>query len=239
MAIVEWKKEETFAIVTMNNGENRHNPDFAKGMLAAYDEIIKDESINAIILTSSDEKSWSQGIDLGWIFPAYSEKNFDVIKKFMYDMNEVFKRNLLLPVPTIAAMNGHTAGNGTILACSCDFRLMKADRGFFFFPEVDLNIPFLPSMLEMMKKSFPYYKLYEAVMTGKRYGAKELEEHHAIVKASDNADALMADALALARTFQKKRPIFGEHKKRFHKHIIAAMEKEDPVYIDSMFLFIQ
>ena len=33
MPVVEWKKEGSIAIVYMNNGENRHNPDFAKGTL--------------------------------------------------------------------------------------------------------------------------------------------------------------------------------------------------------------
>ena len=239
MAIVEWKKDETVAVITMNNGENRHNPDFAKAMIAAYDEIAADETLTAIVLTSADQKSWSQGIDLGWIVPAFSGNDFATIRQFMYDMNEVFKRNLLVPMPTIAAINGHAAGNGSVLACSCDFRLMKADRGYFFFPEVDVNIPFLPSMQEMMKKAFPYYKLQEAVMTGKRYGARELEEHHVIVKASDDAETLMADALAFARSFQKKRPIFGEIKKRLHKNITAAMENEDPAYIEPLDLFKQ
>jgi enoyl-CoA hydratase/carnithine racemase len=94
-------------------------------------------------------------------------------------------------------------------------------------------------MQEMMKKAFPYYKLQEAVMTGKRYGARELEAHHVIVNASDNAETLMADALAFARSFQKKRPIFGELKKRLHKHIIVAMENEDPAYIEPVDLLKQ
>jgi enoyl-CoA hydratase/carnithine racemase len=239
MSIVDWKKDETVAIISMNNGENRHNPDFAKAMLAVFEEIEKDTSIYAVILTSSDEKSWSQGIDLSWILPAFTNKDFASIKQFMYDMNKVFKSMLLLPMPVIGAMNGHTAGNGSILACCCDFLLMKADRGYFFFPEVDLNIPFLPSMQEVMKKTFPYYKLVEATLTGKRYNAAELAEHHVIYKASANAVALTEDSLAFAKTFKKGRPIFGEMKKRFHRHIIAAMEKEDPAYIEPLDLFKQ
>ena len=239
MSIVDWKKDETVAIINMNNGENRHNPDFAKAMLAVLEEIEKDASIFAVILTSSDEKSWSQGIDLSWIGPAFNNKDFASIKQFMYDMNKVFTHMLLLPMPVIGALNGHTAGNGSILACCCDFRLMKADRGYFFFPEVDLNIPFLPSMQEMIKKTFPYYKLVEATLTGQRYGAVELEKHHVIVKASANAAALMEDSLAFAKTFKKGRSIFGEMKKRFHKHIITAMEKEDPAYIEPLDLFKQ
>ena len=90
MSIVDWKKEETVAIISMNNGENRHNPDFAKALLAVFEGIEKDTSIYAVILTSSDEKSWSQGIDLSWILPAFTNKDFASIKQFMYDMNKVF-----------------------------------------------------------------------------------------------------------------------------------------------------
>ena len=96
MSIVSWKKDETVAIITMNNGENRHNPAFAKAMLVALEEVEKDTSVYSIILTSSDEKSWSQGIDVAWIFPAFTGKEFDSIKQFMYDMNKVFKAMLLM-----------------------------------------------------------------------------------------------------------------------------------------------
>lgn len=89
-------------------------------------------------------------------------------------------------------MNGHTFGNGSILACSCDYRFMKADRGFFCFPEVDVNIPFLPSMLQTIRKAIPYYKLEELIFSGKRVGAKELEEHHVLVKACDDAGSAHA-----------------------------------------------
>lgn len=44
MAVVEWKKDESVAVVVMNNTENRHNPDFAAGMLQVFDEIEKETS---------------------------------------------------------------------------------------------------------------------------------------------------------------------------------------------------
>ena len=61
MAIVEWKKDETVAILTMNNGENRHNPEWAETMLSTYNEILEDAEIKAIVLTSSDPKNFSRG----------------------------------------------------------------------------------------------------------------------------------------------------------------------------------
>ncbi|MEA3470655.1 MAG: enoyl-CoA hydratase/isomerase family protein, partial [Thermodesulfobacteriota bacterium] len=62
MSIVEWKKDETVAIMILNNGENRHNPDFVNAVLEAFDEIEKDDSIYSVVMTSSDPKNWSLGI---------------------------------------------------------------------------------------------------------------------------------------------------------------------------------
>lgn len=234
MSILSWKKEETTAVITMTNGENRHNPDFVKAMLDAFDEIEADETVSSVVVVSSDAKNWSQGIDLQWIMTAFGNKDFQSIKDFMYGLNKIYKRVLLYPMPVIAAINGHAFGGGSILACACDFRFMKSERGFFCFPEIDVSIPFLPGMRAIIKKAFPYYKLEEAVFTGKRMGAAELEAHHVIFKACDNDEALLKETLAFARTFNKKRPIFGEMKRRFNKEIIAAIETEDPPYIDSL-----
>jgi Delta3-Delta2-enoyl-CoA isomerase len=131
-------------------------------------------------------------------------------------------------------MNGHAFGGGAILACACDFRFMKSDRGFFCFPEIDISIPFLPGMLAIIEKSIPYYKMEELVFTGKRTGATELAAHHVVMKACENEAVLMQEAHTFAKAFAKKRPIFGEMKKRLHQKIFEVMDKEDPPYIEQL-----
>ncbi len=238
MAVIEWKKDGTVAVMEMNNGENRHNPDFVRAILNVFDEIEHDETISSVVITSSDTKNWSQGIDIVWMMDAMSKKDTQAIKDFLYGLNRIFTRILYFPMPVIASMNGHVFGDGSIMACACDFRFMKADRGYFCFPEVDINIPFLPAMLAIIKKAIPYYKLEELVYSGKRATAKELEESHVIVKACEDEGALLEDAIAFARTFTKKRAVFEQHKKRLHKHIIEIMEKEDPAFIESLNIMI-
>jgi len=239
MSIIDWEKDETIAIIRMNHGENRQNLDFAKTMLQMLDEAMADKDVTAVIITSTDSKCWSLGVDIDWLGKQLQNQAFQNIKDFMYGMDEVFKKLLLLPVPAIAAINGHAFGNGAILSCACDFRLMRSDKGFFCFPEVDLGIPFLPGMIAFVKKAIPYYKFNELKLTGRKAAATELETHHVISKASANADELMKDALAFAKTFQKKRGIFKELKKRMHKEIIRVIEQEDPEYIESLFLMVQ
>ena len=219
--------------MTMNTSENRHNPDFNRAILGAFDEIEGDEEISSVVITSSDAKNWSLGIDVVWISGAMENNEIQAVKDFTYGLGKTFTRILYFPMPVIASINGHAFGNGTIMACACDFRFMKADRGYFCFPEVDINIPFLPSMLAIIKKAIPYYKLEELVYTGKRATAKELEESHVIVKACENDEVLLEEAIAFARTFTKGRWIFGENKKRLHKHIIEIIDKEDPEFIET------
>ncbi|MFO8111620.1 MAG: enoyl-CoA hydratase/isomerase family protein [Desulfosalsimonadaceae bacterium] len=238
MPMIHWEKRESVAVVYMDNGENRQNLEFAQALHSVLDEVEADSTVTAVVLTSKSAKFWSLGVDVEWIGNRMQDQSFDDIKAFMYKMNGVFKKMLLFPAPVIAAINGHAFGNGAILACACDFRFMKADRGYFCLPEVDLGIPFLPGMVEMIKKAIPQHKLNEMKLTGKRADASELEAHHVIEKASPDAEALMEDVLLFAKGFNKKRGIFGEHKKRMHKPILDAMDHEDPAFIEPLFLFV-
>lgn len=238
MAVIEWEKDESVAVIKMTNGANKQNLVFAETMNRVFDEVIADEEILSVVLTSTDEKNFCQGVDVDWLGARFNEKAFEDIKQFMYGMNSVFKRMLLMPVPVISAINGHAFGNGAMLACASDFRFMKRHRGYFCFPEVDISIPFLPGMVAFVRKAVPEYKFNELKLTGKRVDADELEAHHIIVKASENDEELMADALAFAGTFRKSRKIFGEHKKRMHKHIVQVIDNEDPEYIESLNLFV-
>jgi len=224
------------AILLMQNGENRHNPAYAQDMLKSLQRVIENASCKALVITSNDEKCFSLGIDTDWLMPAMKAQQFDEIKAFMHSMDDIFKTLLLLPLPVIAAINGHAFGNGAILACACDFRFMRSDKGFFCFPEVDLSIPFLPGMIEFVKKAMPYYRFNEMKLSGRRVSGLELEQDHVIEKAFDSQEALMLGAVEYAKTFDKKRGIFGEHKKRLHKHIVNTIDTENKPLIESLSL---
>ena len=234
MAVVEWKRDDTVAVVKMVNGENRFNPVFIKEFLQVFDEIEKDEAVKAVVIVSTDAKSWSQGIDLIWMQGRMAEQDLQAIRGFLYGLNDIFKRILLFPVPVICAINGHAVAGGAILSLACDFRFMKADKGFFFFSEVDVGIPFIPGMMAFCRKAVPEYKFEEMMYTGKRYGATEMEAHHVIMKACPNEEAVMAEAMAFARAFNKKRGVFREMKRRMHKHIIDIIDNEDRKYIEPL-----
>jgi len=232
MSFVEYALDENVAVVTLNRDENRFNPDFLGACLDVLDEVEKETDASTLVVKSSHEKIFSNGIDLEWLAPVIQKGDIKTAKDYFYQMNSLFKRIVTYPMITIAAITGHAFAGGAILCCAFDFRFMRSDRGYFCFPEVDLGIPFLPGMNAMLKKAIPLYKLEEMEYTGKRLTAEECEEHHIITKAC-HINELMDEVLAFAKTLNKKRAVIKELKERLNKDIIHALDVEDVPYIES------
>lgn len=233
--MIKVEYNENIAYLILDNAENKQNIEFADKMLAALNQVENNKNIDVLIITSSDEKNFSQGVDLNFLMEKFSKKDYESVKLFMHKMNEVFKKILIFPIPVIAEITGHAFGNGALLACACDFRFMRNDRGFFCFPEVDVNIPFLPSMVEYAKKAVGIQTLEMMLLTGKRLTAKEAESY-GILKSYDDLKSLKEGVLEFAKTMKKGRNIYKELKLRLHKDILNSFE-EDKKYIDNLLIY--
>ena len=232
MAVVDYTVDEHVAIVTLNDGENQFNPVFLNSFLSVLDEIENQTKAKTLVVTSSHEKIFSNGIDLAWLVPVIQKGDVAEAKNFFYLLNRLFKRIVTYPLLTIAAISGHAFAGGAILCCAFDFRFMRSDRGYFCFPEIDLGIPFLPGMNALLKKAIPMYKLEEMEYTGMRLTAAMCLEHHIITQACTLSD-LMPQAMAFAKSLHKKRPVIHEMKLRLNKDIVHAIDVEDVPYIES------
>lgn len=238
MSVMGWKKADTTALVTMTNHKNRMDLAFSEQMLTIFDEVLDDASVTALVLTSNDEKFFSMGVHVDWLQEKLRENDTTSAKQFLFNMQEIFKKVLLMPIPVIAAINGHAYGNGSIICCACDFRFMRSDRGYFCFPEVDMDIVFLPSMLLWLQRAIPRPLFNSMTLTGRQVTAPELEKYGVIEKACKDNRELMQETLRFAATFDKGRNVFGELKRRMSQHIITVMENEDRPLLDELALFV-
>jgi enoyl-CoA hydratase/carnithine racemase len=230
MAIIEMAMDETVAVIKMNNGENRHHLEFARAMHGMLETAIQDEAVTAIILTSTDEKNWSQGIDLEWMMGLMGENDTATVIEFMFAMDKVFRTLLTCPVPVIAAINGHCFANGAIMAAACDFRFMRSDRGYYCLPEVDINIQFAPAMTALFFHKYSKPVVNRLLLTGKRMTAPELEENNIIEKACSDTAETMEQAMTFAKMMQKRRDTYGKMKLQMNQTVIDVIDNVNPDY---------
>lgn len=232
MTMFSYKIDEHIAVLTMNGGENRFNPDFIAGFNAVLDEIENETEASVLVVESADEKIWSNGIDLAWLMPAVME-NPETMVDFFLNLQSLLWRLTSLPMITIASINGHAFAGGGVLACTFDFRFMRSDRGYFCLPEVDLKMSFLPGMCRILDKALPEYMSLESQITGRRYKAEELVEANVAVRAC-HLDDLLNDVMAFARTMNKDRATLKILKSVKYQDIFRTIKNDDPGYIQEL-----
>ncbi|MBW1642349.1 MAG: enoyl-CoA hydratase/isomerase family protein [Deltaproteobacteria bacterium] len=227
MPFLELDKKDTVAVLSMNNGKNTQDLVFAQTMNSLLEEVNKDTDVTALVITSTDEKNWSQGIDLEWMNQENQKNNKKDVREFFVVLDQVYSKLMLLPVPTIAAITGHAFGAGAFLATACDYRFMNAHRGYFCFPEIDLKMDFLPGVFSMMAHKLPGFKLPDLVYTGKHAGAKELEKYFIVETACANIEETIKSAMDFAKNFNKDRELIGIYKQKFNGKAADIMVQED------------
>jgi len=220
------------ALLTLDDGENRFNPSFLSSFLETLDEVEARSEVTALVVTSAHEKIFSNGIDLDWLVPVVQRGSLEEAKAFFQQMMTLFRRILLYPMPTIAAISGHAFAGGAILCCAFDFRFMRTDRGFFCFPEVDLGIPFLPGMIALMNKAMPSQVFDEMQFTAARLTAEQCAARHVVHRACPR-DSLLSEALGFAEGLKKRREVVLELKRRTYREILRILEEEDRPVIES------
>jgi enoyl-CoA hydratase len=105
-----------------------------------------DAQVKALVLTGRD-RMFSPGIDL----PNLLEHGTDYTLDLVDALNKILERFIDLPIPSVAAINGHAIAGGFILACGCDIRLMADGRGQVGLTEFLLGVPFPPLALELIR----------------------------------------------------------------------------------------
>ncbi|WP_114422834.1 enoyl-CoA hydratase-related protein [Nocardioides houyundeii] len=160
-------KDSTVWTLDLGSDENRFHPEWLEQTDALLDEIA-DSTEPAVLVTAGSGKFFSNGLDLEWL-----GANGDRLGWYVDRIHALFAKVLTLPVPTVAAVNGHAFGGGAMLAMAHDFRVMREDRGFFCFPEVDIHIPFTTGMSALITAKLTPAAAVEAMTTGRRYGGAE------------------------------------------------------------------
>lgn len=211
-------------VMNLGDNENRFAPEWLAEVTTHLERVATTDGPRALVTTATG-KFFSNGLDLDWL-----SQNTDKFAPYVVDVHALFATTLSLPVPTVCAVQGHCFAAGAMLALAHDFRVMRADRGFFCLPEVDINIPFTRGMSALIQGRLSKKTAHEAMTTGRRYGGAEALAA-GLVDAVAHEDDVLSSAVEMASALTAKAgPTLGTIKARMYADALAALrDRETPL----------
>ena len=211
------QRDDDVFLLHLGDDENRFTREWMTAVGDALDEVDAAEGPRAL-LTVATGKFWSNGLDLDWL-----TANLDQGGPYIDQVQGLFARYLELTVPTVAVLQGHTFAAGALLALANDRRVMRADRGFFCLPEVDISIPFAPGMSALIQSKLTADAAQEAMLTGRRYGGADALEA-GIVSDALPEDELLPAAVEWARSQSGRAgPTLRTIRRTMYRHVIDQL----------------
>lgn len=211
-------------VLNLGDTENRFHPDWLVQVQGHLDTVGEGDGPRALV-TAASGKYFSNGLDLEWL-----QANSGDFLGYVIQVHRLLGRTLGLAVPTVAAIQGHAFAAGAMFALAHDFRVMRADRGYFCLPEVDIGIPFTRGMSSLIQSKLTPKTAHEAMTTGRRYGGTDAVGAE-LVDAVAHADDVLAAAIEVARPLAAKASgTLGMIKARMYETAVSALtDTENPL----------
>ena len=215
--MIELRQDGDLFLMDFGEGDHRFNPESIARIHQVLDEVEQAPGPRALVTVASG-KIWHNGLDLDWL-----GANRERLDEFLGAVQGLMARMLVLPVPTVAAIQGHCFAAGAMFALAHDTRMMRADRGFFCLPEIDINIPFSTGMSALIAARLSAQVAHEAMTTGRRYGGHDAAAADIVEDAVD-ADRVLERAIEQASALASKNPdTLGAIKRRLYAATLAAL----------------
>jgi enoyl-CoA hydratase len=167
-----WQVEDGVGVATFNRPKVLNALD-ARTIeeLAQVVAEVEGGAARALVLTGAGDKAFVAGADIG----AMSQMTPAAARRFAERAHGVLERLGLLPVPTLAAVNGFALGGGCEVALACDL-VYASERARFGQPEVNLGI--IPGFggTQRLARRVGGMRALEMVLTGDHYDAARAKE---------------------------------------------------------------
>jgi enoyl-CoA hydratase/carnithine racemase len=206
-------------VLNLGADENRFGPDWLTLAEDALDQVV---AAPAPLVTIADGKFYSNGLDLEWV-----SAHPDQFEAYAARVEALLARILTLPVPTVAAVNGHAFGAGAMFAMAHDWRIMRADRGYFCFPEVDINIPFTPGMAALIQSKLTARSAVDSMTTGRRFTGPDALAIGLVDATADEAELLDQAVAKLAELEGKAGDTLGAIKTTMFAEVVRKLTRQD------------
>ena len=214
-------RQEDVFVLDIGDTENRFHPDWLASVNSLLDQVEQAEGPKALVTTATG-KFFSNGLDLDWLF-AHADR----AGEYVGGVQELLARVLSLPMVTVAALQGHTFAAGAMFSLAHDFRVMRADRGFWCLPEAEINIPFSAGMSALIQSRLTPQTAHEAMVTARRYGGHDALAAGLVDRTADEGEVRAAAIGIAAPQAAKAGPTVGKIKARMYAPVLVALAEKD------------
>jgi len=136
---VLWRVDErSVAYVTLNRPQvyNAYNGEMIAALLAAFDKLSR-EPLRVAVITGNG-RNFQAGADINWLDAVRRSSPQNNLRASRMTA-EAIKRLNMLPIPTIALVQGACFGGGTGMIAACDI-VIAADNAIFSIAEVRIGV---------------------------------------------------------------------------------------------------
>ncbi|KPJ48634.1 MAG: hypothetical protein AMJ38_04905 [Dehalococcoidia bacterium DG_22] len=167
-------REDGVATLTLNSPADRNalSAELVGELARAVDEVRGDEQTRVLVITGSG-KAFSSGGDIKSMMPPQGV-SLEAMKEAIKEYYRKTLSFLELPIPTIAAINGHAIGAGCTLTLACDMRVAsrQAKLGLGF-----VRLGLHPGMgtTYFLPRLVGTARAYELLLTGDVISGEEAE----------------------------------------------------------------
>lgn len=208
---------------------NALSTEMARQVAAATRDLADDDSVRAVVLTSSSSKAFCVGADL-------KERNTYTDAQLMAQrpvFRAAFGGILALPVPSVAAVHGFALGGGLELALSCDLVVVD-ESAVVGLPEVTVGVIPGGGGTQLLPRRIGAARAADLIFTGRRLDAAEAERIGLVDRRVPAGQAREA-ALELAATIAGNSPVGVRNAKRALRHgadvdLATGLDVEDSAW---------
>ncbi len=191
---------------------------FTEELRGVLDRLTAEPPKGGLVVTGAGA-AFSGGVD----FKAAPSYGADEKRRMVGNINRMVTGLYALPVPVIAAVNGHAIGGGLVLALACDVRLFADGPSKLGLTEVSAGIPYPACPMEVLKAELPQPALGRLVLTGEVFDPAEAAAL-GIGDAVVSPDALLDDAVARAQALAAL-PAYATVKEQLKRDTVARMHE--------------
>jgi enoyl-CoA hydratase/carnithine racemase len=197
--MIELTRHDDVFVLHLGEGDIRFGPSDVADIDAALEDVEAHASPPCALVTHASGKIWHNGLDLDHLATLG-----DDLLGYLADVQRLLGRYLTLPVPTVAAIQGHAFAAGAMLALAHDVRVMRADRGYLCLPEIDLGMSFTDGMAGLIAGKLSQPGLHRLAVLGERVGGGDAADLGLVDEAVDGEEAVLPAALTRATALAPK-----------------------------------